>query len=574
MSSKALNRAKVLVLGDDTRSFLTIVRSLARQGLEVHVGPFNFRAPALRSRYISQIHWLPYYLDDGAEWLNTLKALLTRHKFSLVIPCDERTLLPLSWHSMEIHEIARVAIPDSNSIKAFFDKNNTRLLASSLGIPIARGRCILPNDTAASLIAEAGLPIAIKPAASYTTTRLYSRNKVTIATSKAEVTSALDEASGQPHLFEGFFSGYGVGVSVLAHNGRILQAFEHHRVHELQGASHYRVSASLSPSLLDAVRKMMEATQYTGVAMTEFRVSADTGAWILLEINARPWGSLPLPVALGVNFPFLWYQLLVNGYESPAKDYRAGVFGRNFLPDMRFLRTRLRALTSQPIEVAKFLMKVFREYSHFFQGREVYDVFVRDDPAPAWYELSIALEDTWKLSSLSAYINGRGYDRRTVRRALNKNDCEIAIVCQGNICRSPFAAAFLTRLLERKSIGNLRVASYGNIPREGAFCPPTACEAAKAYGIDLFAHRSRHFSREAAERANIIIAFDETNRRWIRERYPTLKAPIIMLGSFGSESRTIADPDGGDIKRLAATYRVIADSVNGLVSEILRLRDG
>jgi len=30
---------KALVLGDDTRSFLTIVRSLGRQGIEVHAAP-------------------------------------------------------------------------------------------------------------------------------------------------------------------------------------------------------------------------------------------------------------------------------------------------------------------------------------------------------------------------------------------------------------------------------------------------------------------------------------------------------------------------------------------------------
>ena len=32
---------KVLVIGDDMRSFLATVRSLGRQGLEVHVAPYD-----------------------------------------------------------------------------------------------------------------------------------------------------------------------------------------------------------------------------------------------------------------------------------------------------------------------------------------------------------------------------------------------------------------------------------------------------------------------------------------------------------------------------------------------------
>ena len=69
-------RAKVLVIGDDTRSFLSTVRSLGRQGIEVHAAPFDFRSPALASRYIRATHFLPYYLDGGLEWLDAMRRLL------------------------------------------------------------------------------------------------------------------------------------------------------------------------------------------------------------------------------------------------------------------------------------------------------------------------------------------------------------------------------------------------------------------------------------------------------------------------------------------------------------------
>jgi hypothetical protein len=47
---------RVLVLGSDTRSFLAVVRSLGRAGLEVHVAWCPLQSASLRSRYIAAIH--------------------------------------------------------------------------------------------------------------------------------------------------------------------------------------------------------------------------------------------------------------------------------------------------------------------------------------------------------------------------------------------------------------------------------------------------------------------------------------------------------------------------------------
>ena len=55
---------RVLVFGDDMRIFLAVVRSLGRSGKEVHAVPFNWHAPALKSRYIAAIHQVPRYSDD------------------------------------------------------------------------------------------------------------------------------------------------------------------------------------------------------------------------------------------------------------------------------------------------------------------------------------------------------------------------------------------------------------------------------------------------------------------------------------------------------------------------------
>ena len=476
---------KALVIGDDTRSFLATVRSLGRGGVEVHAAPFNFQSPALTSRYISKTHWLPYYHSDGSEWLQVFDDLLDRQQFALVIPCDERSLLPLHHHRARFAGRTRLAIPDPRSIEILFDKRKTLDLARTLGIPVAKGRVIQPSDTAQTLIAEAGLPLAIKPACTYTIERLYARNRVIVAKSELEIADALKETGTGSHFFEAFFPGIGTGVSVLAHHGHVLQAFQHRRVHEFQGASFYRVTEELSPPLLEAVTNMIAATSYSGVAMFEFRVNAEAGSWILLEVNARPWGSMPLPIAVGIDFPYRWYKLLVDGVESPAIPYKVGVYGRNLVPDTLQHLARIKTAKADPLKLIGFVLKTIGEYTRIFALREVYDVLVSDDPAPGWHEFLRKFSEFWR--RLSSRLPGsvernRRLDRVALEKVLmhgKEQGPEIAFVCQGNICRSPVAASLLAREFDGATA--IRVRSFGNLPRVGATSPANAVTAARSW---------------------------------------------------------------------------------------------
>jgi predicted ATP-grasp superfamily ATP-dependent carboligase len=68
--------------------------------------------------------------------------------------------------------------------------------------------------------------------------------------------------------------------------------------------------------LLDVAAKLARASELTGVAMFEFRVDRGSGRQVLLEVNPRFWGSLPLAVAGGADFPALLWDVL-TGAEPP-----------------------------------------------------------------------------------------------------------------------------------------------------------------------------------------------------------------------------------------------------------------
>lgn len=555
---------KVLVIGDDTRSFLSTVRSLGRQGIEVHVAPFDMRAPALASRYITQVHFLPYYLDGGAEWLDAIRGLLTDHGFALVIPCDERGLLPLCLHRADLSILSPLAIPSPGALDIFFDKAATRALAESVDVPVAPGRMLAPDDSVDRIIADLGLPVVIKEPMSYALPELYVRTSTRIIEDRAALTSWLaghDRTS--PILLEQMFPGFGLGVSVLCDHGAVLQAFEHHRAHEMNGSSYYRKSAPLDPRRLAAVERMARASGYTGLAMFEFKENPADGSWILIEVNARPWGSLPLPVSIGIDFPYRLYQLIARGEATAAVDYPANRYCRNLVQDMWQARSCAASLVRRPIKFVTHCAGWVWSFRRVLLGREHCDTLVIDDMHPGLRELRQAL-GTKTRAAQGAQV-GLQHTMATARPL--GRPMEVLFVCQGNINRSSYAELRCKNLFPTD---RFKFSSAGMLPRNRRGSPTAAIKAAALHGVDMTAHLSRHATAAMLRAADIVIAFDGINLASIAARYPELSGKVFLLGEAdGAASKQILDPEGRDDATFLNTYDRIDACLDILARAIL-----
>jgi predicted ATP-grasp superfamily ATP-dependent carboligase len=164
--------------------------------------------------------------------------------------------------------------------------------------------------------------------------------------------------------------------------------FEYRYARDLQGACFYRISAPPVPRLCDYCARFAAKLGYTGLAMFEFKGD------MMLEVNARPWAGLPLSTALGVDFPFRLYQLLVDDEETPPQPYRSGVYARNLTPDTSQIIAGGRALAGQPIALARFVAARIGEFGRMLIGREYNDTLVWDDPRPGLIEIGRLLAAT------------------------------------------------------------------------------------------------------------------------------------------------------------------------------------
>jgi predicted ATP-grasp superfamily ATP-dependent carboligase len=190
-------------------------------------------------------------------------------------------------------------------------------------------------------------------------------------------------------MLQEYVAGDGYGVELLTDRGRPLAAFQHRRLHEVPitgGASSLRESVRLDPVLYRYATKLLEELRWTGLAMVEFRVGPRGVA--LMEINGRVWGSLPLAVKSGVDFPLALAGLYLpdaptaNGPTYGDHPPALGKRSRNGALELVWIVSVLRRKRRYAFLTAPRRREAVRAALRLPLPRDGYDVLSLEDPMP------------------------------------------------------------------------------------------------------------------------------------------------------------------------------------------------
>ena len=368
---------KVLLLGNDDRVLLAVARGLGRQGIKVHVAWCEASSAALKSRYVSAYHTIPAYSAGSSNWLDALNLLAEEQDFDIVIPCNDFAVIPLQKERKRLRRETNWYLLDDHAFYVAFDKAETSRVAQTLEINTPREFSVDVDAIAEMSSArevsrieghELEFPVFVKPRSSVTQSDVTNKRSAQRIETTTELAECLRDCPSDGVLIQESFEGVGIGVEVLASEGKILMQFQHQRLREtIDGGSTYREAVAELPELTDATARLVAALAYTGVAMFEYRHCPRTGNWVFLEINARFWGSLPLAIASGVNFPWGLYELLVLGRSEFSSSYTVGRRCRNLVTDLRAFRKQ----RGSKLELSRLLL-----------GKEHLDFLAADDWRP------------------------------------------------------------------------------------------------------------------------------------------------------------------------------------------------
>jgi len=158
--------------------------------------------------------------------------------------------------------------------------------------------------------------------------------------------------------------------------------------------------------------------------------------------------------------------------------------------------------------------------------------------------------------------------RREARaRLAARRPASVLVICHGNICRSPFAAALLARELAPHGIP---VTSAGFIGA-GRPAPREAVVAAAAHDIDLSCHRSQPVHPDLVRGAGLVVVMDQSQGRTICARFGRHPQDIVLLGDLDPapiERRAMPDPVTRPLAEFQSCYERIARCVQEMVKVI------
>ncbi len=343
------DRPHVLITDAGRGSAVACIRSLGRRGWRVTAADRDASSPGFRSRYVSGRLSHPDPLLHADAVVASILRVARETKVDLIIPVTDETGLPLAAARDAFEGISTLAIPTPESMAVTHDKAATVALAERLGVPVPPTALVSDPAHGRVVAGDLGYPIVIKPGVSrlVRSDGTIERFAVAYAGDAAELDRGLARVDpGTPVLLQRWLAGVGLGVEVLADDGRILAAFQHRRLREVPvtgGASALRESVALDDDLLEHTRRLIAELRWTGLAMVEFRRAPD-GSSSLMEINGRIWGSLPLAVRSGMDFPGRWADLLLTGPSAGSEretTYRHGVKARNLRLELAWIRAVL-----------------------------------------------------------------------------------------------------------------------------------------------------------------------------------------------------------------------------------------
>lgn len=592
----------VLIFNSVAPKTVAIARSLHRRGIPVTVVDIGGTGGSPRSRAIRDFVRLPNYEKNPAGFIEQLIALVQTGGHDTLFPCSDVGLVAVSEYYDRLAPLLYLGCPAPHIVRRVLDKDHTLDAAHACGVLVPLTYDAADISALEGLQGSLPFPIIAKPRSKAGQRAHPFKARYFSTFENLRDAFLVEPEFGTRNLLQEYSAGEGVGIEVLLHDGEPLALFQHRRLKELPisgGGSVLCVSEPVDPTLADSAVRLLRRLEWQGIAMVEFRYDHDTGKATLMEVNGRYWGSLPLAIRAGVDFPLYEWQLARGEKPAMTSSYRVGL-------RVRFLSYDLLRLNSLFADVPQDDFPLPSKRKELV--RFVKDSLIPTSPAIwSWRDPHPAISD---FTNALRYIRAT-FQQRTLGRAKAliadyrylglqnsiayltircfyalglKHDRppshtsglrSILFVCRGNKIRSPMAEAQLLRCIaESPCRYTVSTSSAEFSSRHEQRVDARAKLVAREFGISLDDYHPQRLTPEIVEEADAICVMDNLSESRLRVLYPQAMGKVFYLGVYSGtkpppRNAEIPDPNLEMLADIRTCYRMIEGCVRRL-EETLR----
>ncbi len=331
-----------------SRGWQTLVatRSLGRRGVEVITGDEYAMTAASFSRYSIAEFRYPNPTKEPEAFLDVLAEVVLEHK-----PKDETTpyvLMPIhketyliARHRQRFEPHIRVPVPPIEQIERVHNKGTLAAYAMERGLPIPK--TWIPRDLAhfRSIAPQVELPAFVKLREAASGVGIRKVNTLDeLKSTFEEFTEHFKLKEKDYPIIQQAVPGNDYCVTTLFDHGNMVASMTYRGLRAFpaeRGATVMRETVQ-APEMEKVAAELLGPLGWHGVAELDFRwEGAPQAQPQLIEVNPRFFGGLIQSVESGWDYPWLLFQLAVEGHIEPVQNTRTDV--RTETPILAFLAT-------------------------------------------------------------------------------------------------------------------------------------------------------------------------------------------------------------------------------------------
>jgi D-aspartate ligase len=350
-------------------SGLAVIRSLQRHGIKVSAYDCDPGSAGLFVRGLDHRHVWPCPNGNESQFVESLLRVGdTRHP-PVLIDLEAIALEAISRHQNAVQQRFRIILPPLDVLDIAQDKAKTAhfFTEHNLGVPIT---ATLSSEQ--DMVRwQGGYPAVLKPRRG----KGGRGQRVVHSDQEARESWRILKPGPDEYLIQEWISGpvqnlFTVGL-LCAPGGEVRASFSGQRLGVVQtskipqGPSSIVRSVRL-PDLLDVACRFARLAGWSGFAELEFKKDERDGVYKILEINPRMWAWIRLPIACGVDFPYLYYTMATTGDCPSVSSFTEDVI---YLRSILHLYTQAYRLRSGKAGVVQCLLDMIRPYGDIFRPK-------------------------------------------------------------------------------------------------------------------------------------------------------------------------------------------------------------
>jgi len=311
-----------------------VVRALANKGIHIIAISNSGKDIAHLSKHVNEVVHLPHHVNQDDQLIDCLLQNADRWNGALVLESEDYWSICISKHKDMLLPHYKIVTPDWSILSKFIEKDRTYAIANECQIPHPRNFPLASTDDLENIVHKLSFPFILKPTLSHEFKQIHNVKNFKV-NNKTELKEKfyLCANSNQSMIAQEIIQGPDSNIfkmhGYINSHGSMKAKFFYRKIRQNPptfGVMRVGISTERDYEVEQLSAKLLNYVNYKGYFNTEFKRDPRDNELKLMEVNVRMPRGGTLPLASGINYPWIIYQDLVKNQQIDSTNYKKGVY--------------------------------------------------------------------------------------------------------------------------------------------------------------------------------------------------------------------------------------------------------